>query len=358
MTSVIRQAASYRFRVLLVILAFVYCAKCQGCYDIEGAVIQGDIPCHPHLGHSFCCGIEWTCLSNGICSDSNTTDVAINADLGPQFYTATCTDPSWSSDECPRLCLDSDNKHSGLSPLLSVDCRLLSIQEMTTIGYTPLTRQLISCDNKYSSFCCGSAPCDNNGNTCSRNETGIFSLSEDSIPFTTVSSSIVVQTVTVGLKAASSSPSDASAPTTSHAATPTGAATTASGAGTHKSSRSATNIGLAVGVSAGMIILAFGLYISCRKIRRLSGSKGKDANAQPWFCHHGPYKTQDYHKDLSRIGYPPAELHHADDQSRAEMAGTTSWPRRRGELPTGVEILQELAEPSSSPGNVRSCQNS
>lgn len=67
----------------------------QDCFYPNGALAAtDDHPCSSD-GHSTCCPLNWQCLSNGLCYLEN------EGYLGRY----TCTDSTWESDNCPKICL-------------------------------------------------------------------------------------------------------------------------------------------------------------------------------------------------------------------------------------------------------------
>lgn len=65
------------------------------CYDREGKETS-DFPCMPESVDSFCCGVGWRCMSNGLC--------------GRDSYQAlgSCTKKNWNTKQCASFCLYSD----------------------------------------------------------------------------------------------------------------------------------------------------------------------------------------------------------------------------------------------------------
>ena len=66
------------------------------CYHSEGTLASSDTACSS-AKFSACCGAHLTCLSHAgtaLCND------------GDEWLTGSCTDQSWSSDACPKFCLD------------------------------------------------------------------------------------------------------------------------------------------------------------------------------------------------------------------------------------------------------------
>ncbi len=66
------------------------------CYYPDGSVSQGDAPCEPDQDVSWCCGATYECTSNQLC--------AVFFDGAWEFNRGTCTDSTWSDDNCPRFC--------------------------------------------------------------------------------------------------------------------------------------------------------------------------------------------------------------------------------------------------------------
>ena len=65
------------------------------CYTGNGTVTE-DLPCHSD-DVSFCCGVGWSCLSNGLCQWRDSTS----------FAEGTCTDKSYPMNACLGSCLAS-----------------------------------------------------------------------------------------------------------------------------------------------------------------------------------------------------------------------------------------------------------
>ena len=65
------------------------------CYTGNGTITE-DIPCHSKDA-SFCCGVGWSCLSNGLCQWRDSTS----------FAEGTCTDKSYPINACLGSCLAS-----------------------------------------------------------------------------------------------------------------------------------------------------------------------------------------------------------------------------------------------------------
>ena len=57
------------------------------------------IPCNASAEVSTCCAPYNICLSNGLCAFNVTLSAG-----NPQYYTSLCTDNSWQSPECMKIC--------------------------------------------------------------------------------------------------------------------------------------------------------------------------------------------------------------------------------------------------------------
>ena len=66
------------------------------CYYPNGQV-SDDLECIPTAPETACCGRGSTCLSNGVCESTNSSDIA-------SYFRGSCTDSTWISTLCPRFC--------------------------------------------------------------------------------------------------------------------------------------------------------------------------------------------------------------------------------------------------------------
>ena len=66
------------------------------CYTGNGTV-SADLPCNLGQDISFCCGVGWSCLSNGLCQYRDSTS----------FAEGTCTDKTFPANSCLGICLAS-----------------------------------------------------------------------------------------------------------------------------------------------------------------------------------------------------------------------------------------------------------
>ena len=66
------------------------------CFTGNGT-LSSDLPCKTSDDVSFCCGVGWSCLSNGLCQWRDSTS----------FAEGTCTDKTFPANSCLGLCLVS-----------------------------------------------------------------------------------------------------------------------------------------------------------------------------------------------------------------------------------------------------------
>ena len=72
------------------------------CYFPNGQVSHDDHPCDGNAEHSTCCGGPPTgavCLSNKLCKG-----------IDGLLSRGTCTDPTWTSPDCPSFCASLDGQ--------------------------------------------------------------------------------------------------------------------------------------------------------------------------------------------------------------------------------------------------------
>jgi len=93
-------AVSHFLDVLVVLIFFpiqiLAVSPDAHCYTGNGT-ISTDFPCRLSNDVSFCCGVGWSCLSNGLCQYRASTS----------FAEGTCTDKSFPANSCLGLCLAS-----------------------------------------------------------------------------------------------------------------------------------------------------------------------------------------------------------------------------------------------------------
>ena len=66
------------------------------CFTGNGT-LSTDFPCKTSENVGFCCGVGWSCLSNGLCQWRDSTS----------FAEGTCTDKTFPANSCLGLCLAS-----------------------------------------------------------------------------------------------------------------------------------------------------------------------------------------------------------------------------------------------------------
>ena len=96
---------------------FIIAASNNGvCYDID-EVQTSDLACDSEAEVSVCCGFGFTCLTNGLCETYNQTDSWTG------FWTGGCTDVTWTSSVCPKMCNNDNyrqaNFHSVVLPFVA-----------------------------------------------------------------------------------------------------------------------------------------------------------------------------------------------------------------------------------------------
>ena len=89
-----------RDKILLLALFIHPLVAKATCFYPQG-VEAPDFPCKPSEENSTCCGENYVCYSNGLCRPGPN---AVNHGL-TDFYRGSCTDPTWTSPECPLFCL-------------------------------------------------------------------------------------------------------------------------------------------------------------------------------------------------------------------------------------------------------------
>jgi hypothetical protein len=90
-------------RASLILLALARLTSAQltvqsACYNPDGALAQGNFPCFLDQKNSPCCGSNTICEDSGLCKVLDSVGVS-------DLIRGTCTDPTWSSPECPAYCL-------------------------------------------------------------------------------------------------------------------------------------------------------------------------------------------------------------------------------------------------------------
>ena len=85
--------------VLIVLLGNNYDVLAQNgvvptCYFPNQAIAPNAYACSLSTNYGACCAVGHICLDNGLCTPGD-----------GQIFRGGCTDPTWSSPECPLYCL-------------------------------------------------------------------------------------------------------------------------------------------------------------------------------------------------------------------------------------------------------------
>lgn len=231
----------------------------RDCFFPDGIQSSGG-PCFPDQAVSPCCGPGFVCLSNGLCQPGPDTRKSYQYTV----YRSSCTDRTWNSTDCPRVCLSCKSSPfthirisvfalvskigNTLNPVLTgtpniADDRLDSGQGLATCGTG-------------GSYCCG------RGYDCCSNGTNIF----------TYGTAEIVTTIPIGSSSSSSS---------SAASSTAAASSSASSSSSSSSPSNATSIGVGVGVGVGgfAILLASVLLFLMFRRRRKEQAKQQGASS-------------------------------------------------------------------------------
>lgn len=133
---------------------------------------------------------------------------------------------------------------------------------------------------------------------------------------------------------------------------PTGPVIAAGDSQSANASKRSSAIGIAVGVTGGIIILVLAALLIVWRRRRRHGhtSEHKDEpeiKLQSLIVN-DTHESQEQSADLSEVGFPPRELYNGNEHVDREMlAEAPASPRSRQELSAGVDIVPELAHTSS-----------
>ncbi|EKG12255.1 hypothetical protein MPH_10560 [Macrophomina phaseolina MS6] len=192
----------------------------RNCFFPNGIQSSGS-PCFPDQAVSPCCGPSFICLSNGLCQPGPDTRRTYHYTV----YRSSCTDRTWNSTDCPRICLGSDDN-------------LDSGQGLATCGTG-------------GSYCCG------RGYDCCSNATDIFNYGTAEVVTTIPVESSTISTASSTI----SSVTSASPPSKSSSSS---------------SSSSATAIGVGVGVGVGgfaVLLASILLFLLFRRRRKQEGKQ-------------------------------------------------------------------------------------
>ncbi len=92
--------------LFILTLSFSLLFHCQAyasatCYQPNGDVDSSVVPCNSTINSSACCDPLDSCSTSGLCLGSSGF-----------VYRSACTDPTWSSPNCPQICLRGPYSHS------------------------------------------------------------------------------------------------------------------------------------------------------------------------------------------------------------------------------------------------------
>ncbi|KAI9820433.1 MAG: hypothetical protein M1832_003766 [Thelocarpon impressellum] len=94
-------------RFLMLQLLLVTAGAHRACFTADGRLSADDAPCDSTSGESFCCKFTEQCLAGGMCQQKS-RDVVL-----PLYFRATCTDRTWKSPSCSKLCDETPMKDFG-----------------------------------------------------------------------------------------------------------------------------------------------------------------------------------------------------------------------------------------------------
>ena len=192
-------------------------------------------------------------------------------------------------------------------------------------------------DGNHKTFCCvGTACCDDclaDNGTALNSKPVMATLDQEAKPFTTIGlvgptgasvSSDPVRTVTASL-------------TATYTTIPTGPAIGAGDPLSSNSFKRFSTIGIAVGVTSGITILAPAVILVVWRRRRQP-----ELNWQPP-TFNDTHESQEQSPDLSEVGFPPRELYNRNEHmDRIIPAETPEPPTPRQEISAGLSTVPEL----------------
>ncbi|KAI9854408.1 MAG: hypothetical protein M1813_001257 [Trichoglossum hirsutum] len=286
------------YRFLLLVLSLSLLATADQCYYPNG-LIAADynyVPCEGTSYSSCCIPSEGdVCLSNGLCYYPK----------GAYPFRGACTDRSWSSDSCPKYCVNTNPK-----------------------GWQTLT----SCGG--GRYCC-SATGDSPG-TCCTNSTGVFSVEPGFVNNDFGQAGVSVPgTATATSTSSSTTTSSSSTLTTSPTPTP---------APSSKSNTKSIAIGVSVGVSLFIIAAAL---LACFYYRRSNKKRSATAFVQQkqQQVSYPSYPSQQQPHD------PPQQPYHAylPQQQQQAMYSPTPTPAPPYNTQQGGDRSIGMVEVDSQP---------
>ncbi|KAK3349370.1 hypothetical protein B0T25DRAFT_240782 [Lasiosphaeria hispida] len=226
------------------------------CYYPGGDLALGYFPCEiDSTPISSCCPGGWTCFSNALCIATTESDAFPNITLGA-VQRGACTNPQWNNNICGSACLDPDDTEGSL----------------------------IACGNDR--FCCesdfsaGSCNCSSSGDALiisaglPQTIIQVTDTSFTGTPSLSIATSAARSTVTTTSRASSNSTSirtsTRSATTLLSTTLPPPLATSTTLPDSNAASRNSEGlmIGLGVGITLGVVVLAAGLLFFLLKKKK------------------------------------------------------------------------------------------
>ena len=315
-------AISVRLFLLFIRLSqYLNTANCQ-CYDFGGSLVEGDSACYQDRDHSFCCGQNWTCLSSGICSRENSTEITPNG--ASPLQRATCTDKTWKSKQCPQFCTNQGGP-----------------------------RGMKQCDESYSTFCCvwtdccggsNGRQCLEQGTPCLPQSSGFVDLFKDAVPLTTIGK---IRSEPTGSSTSNSVSTTPASSITLTSETATGTSQSDPVAASSSKRSSSTGIIAGVTVAAVISITSAALALLWWKRRRAHAQKNQPNNRQePLTQSHHPQGQGTEPTDHSTLGFAPSELSspgvNVQKPQPTYLAEAPSSEKGPSELPTKSFDAPEL----------------
>ena len=314
------------FLLLIFFAQYPKIIKCQ-CYDFGGNIVEGDRACYQDRDHSFCCGEKWTCLSPGICSRENSTE--ITPDGASPLQRATCTDKTWKSKQCPQFCTNQGGP-----------------------------RGMKQCDESYSTFCCvwtdccggpNGRQCLEEGTPCRPQSSGFVNLFKDAVPLTTIGKPRSAQSTTSILNSISTTPipSITSATEFPSGTSSSGVNTTPSEQPAAPSSKHTTSVGVIAGVTvaAAVSVMAAALALLWWRRRRAHVQKSRPNDRQEPLSQSNDPQLQDVQPSKrSKSGFGTSE-----SDGRQEHLANSYHSQNQGIQPKDRSTLGFASSELSSP---------
>lgn len=260
----------------------------QTCYYPDGSIANTDRACILEgQDFSFCCGQNYACLANKVCSNTISSASGINLVRG------SCTDHSWESEFCPNFCTGVDQNDSGGNAMefCSGDIWLCDSNEKPSNCSTgENTVTLLGGTDALTTI--GVAPAVTPSTSSSSSSTTSSSTSTTS----TESSSTSTST------SSSTSPTDQSSTSPPQPAAASGTPEASSSSGLSTGAKA----GIGIGVPLGVMAIAVIAYFAWRQGRK--SATGLRSGVPAWASHPDPSKR---HFDNSTMPSSEAFYQHS-----------------------------------------------